>query len=76
MTKITKIAPFAGYLGNPEETEKKKLRDVFEKGDAYVHSGDLMKIDEDGFIFFQDRVGDTFRYWEVLAQSETRGRGL
>ena len=34
---------------------------MVEKGDLFLNSGDLMKIDEDGFVFFQDRVGDPFR---------------
>ncbi|XP_062327177.1 long-chain fatty acid transport protein 2-like [Osmerus eperlanus] len=62
VSKITDIAPFAGYSGNPEQTERKRLRDVFERGDVYFNSGDLLRIDMDGFIYFQDRVGDTFRW--------------
>ncbi|XP_060780513.1 long-chain fatty acid transport protein 2-like [Neoarius graeffei] len=60
--KITEITPFAGYAGNPEQTEKKKLRNVFEDGDVYLNSGDLMRMDHHGFVYFQDRVGDTFRW--------------
>ncbi|XP_022542745.1 very long-chain acyl-CoA synthetase [Astyanax mexicanus] len=62
VVKITKLAPFRGYAGNPEQTEKKRLRDVFEKGDVYFNSGDLMRMDQDDFIYFQDRIGDTFRW--------------
>ncbi|XP_006628698.2 long-chain fatty acid transport protein 2 [Lepisosteus oculatus] len=62
VTKITKVAPFTGYAKNQQQTEKKKLRDVFEKGDIYFNSGDLLKIDKDNFIYFQDRIGDTFRW--------------
>ncbi|XP_036420445.1 very long-chain acyl-CoA synthetase [Colossoma macropomum] len=62
VVKITKLAPFAGYAGNPEQTEKKRLWDVFQPGDVYFNSGDLLKIDHDNFIYFQDRVGDTFRW--------------
>lgn len=62
MSKITDIAPFVGYAKNEEQTEKKRLRNVFKKGDLYFNSGDLMRIDKDNFIYFQDRVGDTFRY--------------
>lgn len=61
MAKITKVAPFVGYANNAQQTEKKRLRDVFEKGDQYFNSGDLLKMDEEGFIYFQDRIGDTFR---------------
>ncbi|KAI4872118.1 hypothetical protein NFI96_031064 [Prochilodus magdalenae] len=60
--KITKKSPFVGYAGNEQQTEKKRLRDVFVKGDLYFNSGDLLKIDHENFVYFQDRVGDTFRW--------------
>ncbi|XP_053129177.1 long-chain fatty acid transport protein 2 isoform X1 [Hemicordylus capensis] len=60
--KITRFAPFTGYAGAKSQTEKKKLRDVFQKGDLYFNSGDLLMIDHDNFIYFHDRVGDTFRW--------------
>ncbi|XP_054858568.1 long-chain fatty acid transport protein 2 isoform X2 [Eublepharis macularius] len=60
--KITRFAPFSGYAGAKSQTEKKKLRDVFKKGDLYFNSGDLLMIDRDNFIYFHDRVGDTFRW--------------
>ncbi|XP_067104710.1 long-chain fatty acid transport protein 2-like [Osmerus mordax] len=60
--KIGKRAPFSGYAKNTQQTEKKKLKDVFVKGDLYFNSGDLLKIDHEGFVFFQDRIGDTFRW--------------
>lgn len=53
---------FQGYAGNPEATAKKILANVFEKGDAYFRSGDLLRKDEDGFFYFGDRMGDTFRW--------------
>ncbi|XP_054626466.1 long-chain fatty acid transport protein 2-like [Dunckerocampus dactyliophorus] len=60
--KIGVSAPFTGYAKNQQQTEKKKLRDVFVKGDLYFNSGDLLNIDHEGFVFFQDRIGDTFRW--------------
>ncbi|KAH0626657.1 hypothetical protein JD844_001751 [Phrynosoma platyrhinos] len=62
VTKITKAAPFVGYAGDPQKSEKKILRDVLEKGDSYFNSGDLLMQDHEGFLYFQDRVGDTFRW--------------
>ncbi|KAM4631242.1 long-chain fatty acid transport protein 2-like isoform 2-T2 [Polymixia lowei] len=62
VSKITDIAPFVGYAKNEQQTEKKRLRDVLKKGDLYFNSGDLLRIDKDNFIYFQDRVGDTFRW--------------
>jgi fatty-acyl-CoA synthase len=70
LIKITSRSRFEGYT-NPSATEKKVLRDAFEKGDAYFRTGDLLRIDEDGFYFFVDRIGDTFRWkGENVATSE------
>lgn len=52
---------FEGYQ-NKEETAKKILRDVFETGDAWFRTGDLMRRDKAGYYYFVDRVGDTFRW--------------
>ena len=52
---------FEGY-SDPRETEKKVLRDVFTLGDAWMRTGDLLRRDADGFYYFVDRVGDTFRW--------------
>jgi fatty-acyl-CoA synthase len=52
---------FEGYT-NAAETEKKILRNVFAPGDAWLRSGDLMRMDEQGFYYFVDRIGDTFRW--------------
>jgi len=59
--KIGKQSFFTGYAKNKQQTEKKKLKDVFVKGDVYFNSGDLLRIDNEGFVYFQDRIGDTFR---------------
>jgi fatty-acyl-CoA synthase len=61
---------FEGYT-DTAETEKKILRDVFAKGDAWFCTSDLMLLDEHGFFHFVDRVGDTFRWkGENVATSE------
>ncbi len=52
---------FEGYA-DAEASKKKILRDVFEPGDAWYRTGDLMRRDEQGFFYFVDRVGDTFRW--------------
>jgi fatty-acyl-CoA synthase len=63
---------FEGYA-NKADTEKKVLRDVFEKGDAWFRTGDLMKRDENGYFYFVDRIGDTFRWkGENVATSEVQ----
>ncbi|GCB82659.1 hypothetical protein scyTo_0022388, partial [Scyliorhinus torazame] len=62
IAKITAKSPFIGYVGNESLTAKKHLRDVFSKGDLYFNSGDLMMLDHENFIYFQDRIGDTYRW--------------
>jgi fatty-acyl-CoA synthase len=52
---------FEGY-SDDDATEKKILRDVFKKGDAYFRTGDLLRLDADGYFYFVDRIGDTFRW--------------
>jgi fatty-acyl-CoA synthase len=53
---------FEGYSGDAKQTEKKILRDVFAKGDAWFRTGDLMRQDKEGYFYFIDRIGDTFRW--------------
>ena len=52
---------FEGY-SDAGETQKKIVRDVFAAGDAYMRTGDLMRRDGEGFYWFVDRIGDTFRW--------------
>ncbi len=59
--KITKDTPFVGYQ-NAAASNKKVLTDVFRKGDKYFLSGDILSADEEGFLYFCDRIGDTFRW--------------
>jgi fatty-acyl-CoA synthase len=61
---------FEGYTSE-EASEKKILRNVFEPGDAWFRTGDLMRKDEKGYFYFVDRIGDTFRWKaENVATSE------
>ena len=52
---------FEGYTSG-EATRKKILHDVFEAGDSWFRSGDLLRRDADGWFYFVDRLGDTFRW--------------
>ena len=67
LSEISAEAEFEGYT-NAEATEKKIVRDVFEDGDAWFNSGDLLRTVDVGFTLgyphyqFVDRVGDTFRW--------------
>ncbi len=52
---------FDGY-NDEKQSQKKILTDVFARGDRWFRTGDLMKMDADQYIYFVDRVGDTFRW--------------
>ncbi|MBR9829322.1 MAG: long-chain-acyl-CoA synthetase [Oceanospirillales bacterium] len=52
---------FEGYTST-EASEQKILRNVFSEGDSWWRSGDLLRYDEDGYFYFVDRIGDTFRW--------------
>lgn len=51
-----------GYRGARELSERKLVRDVRRRGDVYFNTGDVLAMDEEGFLYFRDRLGDTFRW--------------
>lgn len=61
ITHITKRTPFDGYT-DPAASEKKLLRNVFEKNDCWFNTGDLVRDQGFRHIQFVDRLGDTFRW--------------
>lgn len=65
---------FSGYA-DKAATEKKVLTDVFSRGDRFFRTGDLMRQDREGYLYFIDRVGDTFRWKaENVSTSEVEQR--
>ncbi len=62
---VTAMNQFLGYAGNKVQSEKKLLRDVFKAGDVYFNTGDLLLHDNRDFLYFRDRIGDTFRYFTL-----------
>ncbi len=59
--RIDPSHPFEGYADGAA-TEAKLMRDLFEAGDAWFRTGDLMRQDRQGYFSFVDRIGDTFRW--------------
>ncbi|MCB9520776.1 MAG: long-chain-acyl-CoA synthetase [Myxococcales bacterium] len=59
--KVTERFGFDGYTDRAA-SERRLLRDVFEPGDVWFHSGDLLRHIGWGHYVFVDRVGDTFRW--------------
>ena len=52
---------FEGYTKRAE-SDKKTLREVFQKGDTWFRTGDLMRRGVHGYFYFVGRIGDTFRW--------------
>jgi citronellyl-CoA synthetase len=61
LAKIDDKAPLDGYT-DPQKTAKVVLHDVFEKGDRYFNTGDLLRNIGFGHAQFVDRLGDTYRW--------------
>jgi len=67
INKISDNSIFNGYT-DQKESEKKVLRNVFEDGDAWFNTGDLIQEIDVGYALgrrhfqFVDRIGDTFRW--------------
>jgi citronellyl-CoA synthetase len=61
LAKIDDKAPLDGYT-DPQKTENVVLHDVFEKGDRYFNTGDLLRNIGFGHAQFVDRLGDTYRW--------------
>ncbi|KAL6110349.1 slc27a1 [Pungitius sinensis] len=64
---------FDGYA-DEDSTNKKIAHNVFKVGDSAYVSGDILVMDECGYIYFRDRSGDTFRWrGENVSTAEVEG---
>ncbi|KAM6471367.1 long-chain fatty acid transport protein 1 isoform 1-T2 [Liasis olivaceus] len=64
---------FDGYVSE-NATNKKIAYNVFKKGDQVYLSGDVLVMDELGYMYFKDRSGDTFRWrGENVSTTEVEG---
>lgn len=61
VNSIGKGQDFHGYV-DKKSSEKKIARNIFRHGDAVFLSGDILTQDCFGFLYFIDRLGDTFRW--------------
>ncbi|KAL2762650.1 bile acyl-CoA synthetase isoform 2 precursor, partial [Daubentonia madagascariensis] len=74
LTQVLGRHPFLGYRGPRELSERKLVRDVRRTGDVYYNSGDVLAMDREGFLYFGDRLGDTFRWkGENVSTREVEG---
>ncbi|KAI3550710.1 AMP-binding enzyme [Colletotrichum abscissum] len=67
---------FQGYYGNPDATKAKVLRSVFKKGDAWFRTGDVVRWDSEGRLYFTDRIGDTFRWKSENVSTQEVGEAV
>jgi acyl-CoA synthetase (AMP-forming)/AMP-acid ligase II len=71
--RVRSMATYPEYHKDPAATSTKLISDVFQKGDLFQRSGDLLVRDKYGWIRFHDRSGDTFRWrGENVSASEVR----
>jgi len=59
--KKSPVGRFEGYRDDGA-SDKKILRDVFDDGDRWYRTGDLLSRDDEGYYYFVDRIGDTYRW--------------
>jgi len=61
LAKIEENSAFLGYK-DEKKTNQRVLRNVLEEGDTYFNTGDLVSLQDDNWVSFADRYGDTFRW--------------
>jgi len=55
------LSKFEGYT-HETESKRKLISNVFSDGDRAFLSGDLMRVDKEGWCYFERRTGDTYRW--------------
>ncbi|XP_032470823.1 bile acyl-CoA synthetase isoform X2 [Phocoena sinus] len=74
LTQVLRHQPFLGYRGPREHTERKLVKNVRRPNDLYYNTGDVLALDDEGFLYFRDRLGDTFRWkGENVSTREVEG---
>ncbi|KAG5934007.1 Isopenicillin N epimerase component 1 [Claviceps sorghi] len=62
LVKLSSRDAWMGYYRADEATKKKLIENVFEKGDLFYRTGDALRRDANGYWYFMDRLGDTYRW--------------
>ncbi|OJD18815.1 hypothetical protein AJ78_01222 [Emergomyces pasteurianus Ep9510] len=60
--RVLDLKLLSNYLDDDTATEKKLLRHVFQKGDLFQRMGDLVVHEKSGWVRFNERTSDTFRW--------------
>lgn len=59
--RLSRVIAYDGYT-DAEASRKKVIRDVFEAGDQWFNTGDLLQLHAGRWLSFVDRLGDTYRW--------------
>ena len=73
---VGRVDPARGFDGYADKAASaaKLAHNLFEAGDLWFRTGDLMRKDAEGFFYFVDRLGDTFRWkGENVATTDVAG---
>ncbi len=69
------LTVFDGYMAR-DAHEQRIVRDAFEPGDAWFHSGDVLRRDADGDFWFYDRLADCYCFEGQTVSTEQVARVL
>jgi acyl-CoA synthetase (AMP-forming)/AMP-acid ligase II len=56
------LTDFCGYAHQAEKSNRKIIDNLFKKNQRAFNTGDCVVMDYYGYIYFVDRLGDTFRW--------------
>ena len=76
LSPVDQSDQFRQYHGYSDRraSDTKLLHNVFKQGDCFYRSGDILRMDREGYLFFCDRTGDTFRWkGENVSTTEVEG---
>lgn len=62
LLKVDEYEGFEGYINNFAESEFRLLKGVFEEGDCYFNTRDLVKLHSNDYVEFVRRLDDIYRW--------------
>jgi fatty-acyl-CoA synthase len=70
------LGVYHGYV-DPRATESRLVRDAFESGDAFFRTHDVLRRDGEGYYYFVERAGESYRFrGENVAVAQVEGELL
>ncbi|SHG69225.1 fatty-acyl-CoA synthase [Thermosyntropha lipolytica DSM 11003] len=75
LLKVDEYENFEGYINNFEETEYRLLKNIWENGDLYFNTRDLVRLHANDYIEFVKRLDEIYR-WRGKTVSAYRVRDV